>query len=641
MKLKNVHVQLYRNIVDSNTVSIDEKVTCLVGKNESGKTSFLQALYSLNPAYPSTVKVDITMDYPRWRKVRDDRSSILGDVRPIKAEFLLEPKDINQLSSLLPISLPTDITLIAFRDYNSELHLLLRIDEAKLAKLLIDNYKTREYSVSNIKETDSLSSLLEILSVESKSHDGRTASSKAVSEFEEEIRFALDILNNELSGEAHESVKSIMPKLFYFSEYSPLRGRIDLTDLLGKDRKHLNESEQTALALLELVGVEGKEFMETEFEVRIAELEAAANEVTRQVFDYWTQNTDLNVELQGDSETVSASNGQSTVHRYVDIRLNDLRHQISTNFEARSSGFQWFFSFIVAFSSFENDPNVIILLDEPGLGLHARAQADLLKFIEERLSSTSQVIYTSHSPFTVNPKHLDRVRLVEDLSSRENPDIGSKISEDVLSVKSDTLFPLQAALGYDLTQTLFVGSYNLIVEGPSDLLYLMIFSNVLSSQNRTILDERFTIVPVGGADKIPTFAALLGAHLDFTILLDGDPSRNQKLQDMVQKGILVKQRLIGISQITQTTDSNIEDLFTPSEYLRFYNSAFSTNLNVNDLTGNDSIIRRIERHRGSKFDHLKPSITLLQNTNTLLPRIADSTLQRFEDLYVLLNGTIE
>src|SRR5690242_16039706 len=36
MRLRNVRVRMFRNILDSTEVKIDEKVTCLVGKNESG-----------------------------------------------------------------------------------------------------------------------------------------------------------------------------------------------------------------------------------------------------------------------------------------------------------------------------------------------------------------------------------------------------------------------------------------------------------------------------------------------------------------------------------------------------------------------------------------------------------------------------
>ena len=108
---------------------------------------------------------------------------------------------------------------------------------------------------------------------------------------------------------------------------------------------------------------------------------------------------------------------------------------------------------------------VVILLDEPALGLHARAQKDFLRFIDERLAPKHQVIHTTHSPFMIEPGKLERVRVVEDRGREE----GVKITVDVLSTDPDTFyFPLQGALGYDLAQHLFIAPNNLVVEGTSD-----------------------------------------------------------------------------------------------------------------------------------------------------------------------------
>ena len=97
----------------------------------------------------------------------------------------------------------------------------------------------------------------------------------------------------------------------------------------------------------------------------------------------------------------------------------------------------------------------------PGLALHAKAQADLLRYIEDRLAPNYQVIYTTHSPFMMQePAHLLRARTVEDVyiepksSGEQVIDSGTVVGGDVLSIDRDTLFPLQACLGYEITQTL-------------------------------------------------------------------------------------------------------------------------------------------------------------------------------------------
>ena len=146
--------------------------------------------------------------------------------------------------------------------------------------------------------------------------------------------------------------------------------------------------------------------------------------------------------------------------------------------------------------------NLVLLLDEPGLSLHASAQADLLRFIED-LSIDHQVIYSTHSPFLINPSRLDRVRTVTDTSE------GSVISDMIMENDPDTLFPLQAAIGFDISQNLFNNKRNLLVEDPADLILLNLMSGTLKSLSRTGLREGVSIIPIGGLEKLATFLLLL------------------------------------------------------------------------------------------------------------------------------------
>src|SRR5439155_23513377 len=159
---------------------------------------------------------------------------------------------------------------------------------------------------------------------------------------------------------------------------------------------------------------------------------------------------------------------------------------------------------------------LILLLDEPGLVLHASAQGDLLNYIEKELKPHHQVVYTTHSPFMVDANNFDRVRIVRDRSMEEDDPLpkderGTKVFKDILEADPDSLFPLQGALGYDIAQTLFIGPNSLIVEGVSELLVLPSISGVLEAKKREGLNDDWTITPVGGSDKVPTFVALLGS----------------------------------------------------------------------------------------------------------------------------------
>lgn len=440
-----------------------------------------------------------------------------------------------------------------------------------------------------------------------------------------------------LSRAVANDLRPRLPKFFYFGEYSYLPGRVALGQLLGAPKGQLAPADRTALSLLELAGGTKENLSAEDYEQRVAELEASGNEITRQVLEYWSTNPDIRVDFDIDKKIETNAQGQPyVVERYLDIRLHDQRHQFTTNFATRSTGFRWLFSFISAFSAFEDLPEgIVALLDEPALNLHARAQRDFLRFINERLAPHHQVLYTTHSPFMVEPDGLRRVRLVEDRLGE-----GARISSDVLSTDRDTLFPLQGALGYDLSQSLFVGPANIVIEGTSDFIYLSEMSRHLERLGRSHLDlGRWTLTPVGGASAVPTFVALLGSHVDVTVLVDADTKVNQRLADMVAKGLLEAQRFVTVGDVLGVSRADIEDLFTADEYLILYNKAFNSKLAAVDVSGDGPLVKRIEQHSG-QFDHGRPAEVLLREPDPFLGSLSEGTLVHFQRLFDLLNQTL-
>ena len=71
MRLQSFRVQQYKSIMDSGQVEVDPSVTCLVGKNESGKSAVMQALWKFNNA--AGAKYDPLIDLPAelFIKLRD------------------------------------------------------------------------------------------------------------------------------------------------------------------------------------------------------------------------------------------------------------------------------------------------------------------------------------------------------------------------------------------------------------------------------------------------------------------------------------------------------------------------------------------------------------------------------------------
>ncbi|MYI76801.1 MAG: AAA family ATPase [Gammaproteobacteria bacterium] len=307
--------------------------------------------------------------------------------------------------------------------------------------------------------------------------------------------------------------------------------------------------------------------------------EGASAEITDKIFEYWSQNDNLEVEVnlsEGLPDDPAPFNAGTVARSRVYNRL----HKASVPFSERSAGFVWFFSFLVQFATMKRKTkNVIILLDEPGLTLHGKAQADLLRYVENELLPHHQVVYSTHSPFMVQPNRLTDCRVVEDVIKRRDQtrqiSIGTKIKEDVLTTDKDTLFPLQGALGYSVAQSLFVGENTLLVEGPSDILYLQALSNEIEKRGGTPLDPKWVLCPAGSIDNLYPFVSLFsGNMLNVAVLSDQGRGDKRKIERIRQSEILAAENVHTIADLLNKDEADIEDLFPPRLYCRLVNEAY-------------------------------------------------------------------
>jgi predicted ATPase len=632
VKLKAVRVRMFRNILDSTEVKIDTKVTCLVGKNESGKSAFLHALWRLKPARKNP-PFSIPDHYPAWLEKRHrNEGKNLGEVTPVEADFEWEPADVGIFEAKFgPGAVKAGAVLSLSKTYGNSYRWRSGCDERQAVTNFVNTHQLPA-AYSDIPDFAQLAAKLADDASQSKDAPEEI---KAITNAAGALKTILG-KHETFDAAAWEIAEARVPAFFYFADYSKLPYSVKIEHVLKE--KDLKESETTARALLNLGGTEDEYMLNPDYERRKRELENVANVLTDDVRKYWTQNTELRVQPDITQRTEQHNSGQHSVLDELKIRIWDNRHSLSLPFTEHSAGFQWFFSFLAAFSVYEHlDPPVVILLDEPAVGLHAKAQADFLRFIEERLTRRSQVIYTTHSPFMVQPGKLERVRLVEDRSTEQ----GAIVTSDVLTRDRDTLFPLQGALGYDLVQHLFVAENNLVVEGTSDYAYLKLVSDHLASKSLTCLDSKWSIVPVGGADLIPTFVALLGNHLKITVMVDSQKGGQQRLHRMAKDGYLEQQRIVLLGDVLGRDTADIEDFFEEEEYLDLYNRAFGKALTPNDLKGSGPIVARIARHEGAdRFDHGRPADILLRDRESALSKLSAGTLARFQTLFERINSTL-
>ena len=281
------------------------------------------------------------------------------------------------------------------------------------------------------------------------------------------------------------------PKFLYFDEYYQMKGEDNVEALTNRIAQGtLEDSDYPLLGLLKLARLSLEQVADPDrTQSLLSRLEAAENRLTVQLLEYWSQNRHLRMSFDIRPARPGDPEGDDRWDEYMGSSQRYEAHVVTTGMGTRSRGFVWFFSFLAWYSQLRSDgENLLLLLDEPGLSLHARAQEDLLHYFEEELQPHHQLIYTTHSPFMVDPQRLDRIRIVQDLSLEPDADDlpeeeqGTKVTTEILEATPDSLFPLQGALGYDIYQALFIGPNNLVVEGVSDLMYIQTISALLQQR---------------------------------------------------------------------------------------------------------------------------------------------------------------
>lgn len=638
MKLVSYKVTMFRNAFSTDPISVQSDVTCLVGKNESGKTAMLEALHRLNPVYKE--RFDSGDDYPKRQWVADRKAGKVDKTLPIEATFELEDADLDALEEVLGYR-PAETSATFYRTYANKSYVLYDVDEAAAVLACFDHLQVSATHRKTLPEGDfaglAPAAKAALVAIE-------TPSPSDTSRWQNIAQY----VEQRLGGKASlgERVRALlwerMPKFFYFDDLHYLPGTFRIADLLDADTHPNSSALQTARSLMELAGADVSTMAQDDYELRTSELRAVGNQITREVKKYWKQNQNLKVLINTDKKTVQTPNGPTAVVSDVKVEVEDEANEFVNNFDQRSSGFRWFFSFLAAFLEFETQvrdgsQSYIVLLDEPAVSLHGHAQKDFLDFIDDRLAPQVQVLYTTHSPFLVEAGHLERIRVVED---RGVDGGGAIVSADASRVSRETLFPLQAALGYDIAQHLFIGPDNLVVEGTSDFTYLQVFSDHLRQLGRTSLDPRWRVLPAGGVSTIPTFVALVGPALDITVLVDSSKQMD-RINNLVDDARLAGGRLITCGDITGTEAADIEDIFDPADYLQLYNRTFSTSLDAATLPARMRIIERIGAETGAAFtDHGAPAQTLLEKRDELLPLMSAATLDRFETLFSRINATL-
>jgi hypothetical protein len=269
-------------------------------------------------------------------------------------------------------------------------------------------------------------------------------------------------------------------------------------------------------------------------------------------------------------------------------------------------------------------------------------------------------MYTTHSPFMVSVDDLAGVRTVEDVVIYKDGQVervlGTQVGDQVLSTDKDTLFPLQGALGYEITQSLFIGKHTVVVEGPSDILYLKSASAELERRNRTKLDARWTICPSGGVDKVAAFLSLFGGNkLQVATLLDYAHGQKGKVDSLRKSKLLQSSHVFTTVDFCPQAEADVEDFFGVDLYAEIVNEAYSLTgterLTPSEITSAQEpslrVVNKVEAVWRLKpslpdFDHFTPAMWLIQHAAWLNgdDPLRNAALDRFEELFKKLNALL-
>ncbi|ESS51456.1 hypothetical protein L665_05017 [Ralstonia solanacearum SD54] len=445
--------------------------------------------------------------------------------------------------------------------------------------------------------------------------------------------------DKEAQQKARGWVIGAIPKFIYVDEYPELDGHQDIAAYLHrKAQSQQNDSDKNFEKLCKVAGLNPDELQalhgQNDYETRNQLANRASAVVTGEIKRLWKDRA-LKIRFNLDAHHLDTIISDPTSTYDVEVNLND-----------RSRGFQWFFAFYITFSADTDGghaENAVLLLDEPGLYLHAKSQSDLLHHLE--VDFANQILYSTHSPFMVPTHALDSVRTVKIAE-----EAGTTVTNDPTG-DARTLFPLQAALGYDLAQSLFVGPNNLVVEGVTDFWIMSAVSAYASEKGRTSLSPALTMTPAGGAQKVSYMVALLTSEsLNVLVLLDTERDSKTTKDELLKARLIRDQNVVFVSEAfaSPPNEADIEDLLGPAVYEALVRESYAAELKGKTLALNANIPRVAKRIEagladiGIPFHKTRPTRLFLKKMASEPAKVVpDESLARFETLFALINQRLD
>lgn len=376
----------------------------------------------------------------------------------------------------------------------------------------------------------------------------------------EVVKSYRSLYNNEILGKKYFEY---CPVFELFEDFgSLLPNRIDMEDIITGNE--LVEGYKAARNFLSLAKLDYSFFQQPSSRILKQKIENLNQSLTRNFHDFWQQSIGRNnkIHIQFELDHYNSSYGEKAGKPYLEFWIKDEGERLYP--KQRSRGVRWFLSFYMELKASANlvDRQMVLLVDEPGVSLHARAQEDVLKVFED-IKDKIQVIYTTHSPHLVEINKLHRVLAVQrdDLESlRSTTRILDPLS--LSSASPDTLTPLQSILGNPMAGEGFsLKKVNLIVNDTGSFYLLSSIILLMGFKGKV------SVIPSTNVSSIPLLCnILMGWGLEFAVLLfENDEERH--VDGLLKSTVFTTERG-GMDLVIRMPESylNSEDLLSTLDF---------------------------------------------------------------------------
>jgi len=352
-----------------------------------------------------------------------------------------------------------------------------------------------------------------------------------------------------------------LPVFEFFEDFaSLLPNRIDLSDLF--DENSMVEGYKAVKNFLAISDLNPDFFNQDNDRLLKQRIENLNGEITIDFHEFWSQNigSQNKIHLNFELEHYNSSEPKKSGEPYLEFWIKD-------NFERlypkqRSRGVRWFLSFYLELKATAmSKQKKILLIDEPGLSLHAKAQQDVLK-VFENLKNDLQIIYCTHSPQLIDNEKMYRILAVQ---RKESNNLNSESvildSKSLKAANNETMMPLFSVLGDQVFKNQnLIKEQNLIVDDVSTFFYLSAFSKLMGKNGN------IHFIPANGIKNIPMMTNILtGWRTGFSVLLPGN-GNSQKILKELQEGIFVNDSQESNKRIIIMHEENVVDLLSKLDF---------------------------------------------------------------------------